>query len=104
MKIRLLIGSTMTVALLGLGILVGSTIGAGGASAQTSSGTPSTAQTAPAAPGNTAKAAITQQQAEQAALAASPGNTVDHTRLANEAAGSDHGGRGPRGGDPTNHP
>jgi uncharacterized membrane protein YkoI len=84
MKIRLLIGSSMAVALLGLGILVGSTIGAGGASAQTSTGTPSTGQTAPAAPGNTAKAAITQQQAEQAALAASPGNTIDHTRLGNE--------------------
>src|SRR5947199_111985 len=134
MKIRLLIGSTMAVALLGIGILVGSAIGAGGASAQTSTGTPSTGQTAPAAPGSTAKAAITQQQAEQAALAASPGSTVDHSRLAgdpngtvywdvdftngggatvdaqtgkiiaNEAAGTDHGGPGSRGGAPSNQP
>lgn len=86
MKIKILAGSTMAVALMGLGILTGSVVGAGGASAQTAAATatPSAAQTAPVTPGNTATAAITQQQAEQAALAASPGNTINHTRLGNE--------------------
>jgi uncharacterized membrane protein YkoI len=78
-----------------------------------------------------AQAKITQQQAEDAALAAAPGSTVDHSRLGNEggtlawdvdftngggvvvnadtgavitveAAGTDsHGGRGPRGPEPS---
>src|SRR5205085_6845758 len=80
-----------------------------------------------------AQAKITQQQAEQAALAASPGNTVDHSRLgdnngtifwdvdfsngggvtvdaqtgkviATEAAGTDHGGNGKPGAPPTTKP
>ena len=117
MKIRVLIGSAMAVALMGLGMLVGSLVGASATLAQTSVTTPQTTQ-----PAQSAKATITQQQAEQAALAASPGNTVDHTRLfdqngtaaydvdftngggvivnaqtgaiiATEAAGTDHGGR-----------
>src|SRR5205809_8131 len=129
MKIRVLIGSSMAVALIGLGILVGSMVGAGGVSAQTSVTTPQAAQ--PAQPAQPATATITQQQAEQAALAASPGSTVDHSRLgddngtvfwdvdftdgggvtvnaqtgaiiATEAAGTDHGGR--PGGPPTNQP
>src|SRR5436305_3416288 len=86
MKIKVLAGSTMAVGLMGIGILAGSLVGAGGASAQSAAATttPVPAQSAPVTPGSTAKAAITQQQAEQAALAASPGNTVDHTRLGNE--------------------
>src|SRR5215212_1312521 len=108
MKLKTIIGSTLAVVLLGLGMLVGSVLGASLAAAQTplapaaapaaqtaptSPGTTApaaapTAQTAPAAPGTTApgaiQATITQQQAEQAALAASPGNTVDHTRLGDE--------------------
>jgi uncharacterized membrane protein YkoI len=130
MKVRMLVGSGMAVALLGLGILLGSVLGASGVSAQTptasSTPTPNSSKSAPATP-NSANVKITQQQAEQAALAASPGNTVDHTRLgdqngtaiydvdftngggvvvnaetgaivATEAAGTDKGG--PRGGGP----
>jgi uncharacterized membrane protein YkoI len=124
-KIRLLIGSTIALAVMGLGILMGSVIGAGGASAQTPVTTPKPTQSSQPTPATK----ITQQQAEQAALAASPGNTIDHTRLANdngtafwdvdftngggvkvdaqtgaiiatEAAGTDKGGGpgGPRGG------
>jgi uncharacterized membrane protein YkoI len=75
MRIGVLVGTMMAVALVGLGMLVGSTVGTGGAAAQT----PGTSGPTP----QTAKTAITQQQAEQAALAASPGNTIDHTRLDN---------------------
>src|SRR5438105_6384457 len=90
MKIKMLIGSTMAMGLLGLGMLAGSVVGAGRVSAQTpaAAATATVVQTAPSAPGSGApgavQAAITQQQAEQAALAASPGNTVDHTRLGND--------------------
>src|SRR3954453_439857 len=120
MRIGVLVGTIMAMALVGLGMLVGSTVGTGGAAAQT----PGTSGTTPQAP----TTAITQQQAEQAALAASPGNTVDHTRLGNEngtlaydvdfangggaivdattgkvisteAAGTDQGGRGKGGAD-----
>src|SRR5207302_1266214 len=126
MSIKSLIGASLAVALVGLGILAGSVLGASGAWAQTP--TAPGAQTAQATPAPAApaapKAAITQQQAEQAALAASPGNTVDHSRLgdangtvfwdvdftngggvtvnaqtgaiiATEAAGTDHGGPKP---------
>ena len=122
MNIKLLAGSGMAVGLLGIGILAGSVVGSGGASAQTSAGsvapaalvattsnvasgiqaatlaqaastpTPGTAQSAPPSTstgsGNsgssTITAKITQQQAEQAALAANPGSTVDHTSLQNQ--------------------
>jgi len=95
--------------------------------------TPGSTQSAPTLPrkGNSGSssitAKITQQQAEQAALAASPGNTIDHTSLQDqngtpvydvdftngggvlvngdtgavitvEAAGQDQGGHGGRGG------
>ncbi|MEO8285781.1 MAG: PepSY domain-containing protein [Chloroflexota bacterium] len=82
MKVKALIGSSMAVGLLGIGILAGSVVGANGASAQTPSATstPSVTQSAPK-PQATITAAITQQAAEAAALAASPGNTIDHTRL-----------------------
>src|SRR5204862_5785631 len=82
MKIRAIIGSAAAVTLMGVGILVGSTVGTGGVSAQTSTTTPPAQTTSP--PAQTTKANITKQQAEQAALAASPGNTVDHTRLGND--------------------
>ena|SRR5436190_13845 len=85
MNVKMLVGSAMAVALLGLGILLGSVLGASGVSAQTPTpgSTPNNPQIAPAAPAapNSANVKITQQQAEQAALAASPGNTVDHSRL-----------------------
>src|SRR5437016_14263212 len=73
MRIGVLVGTIMAVALLGLGVLVGSMVGTGGAAAQTQ--TPGTSGTTPQtqAP-KTTTTAITQQQAEQAALAASPGN------------------------------
>ncbi len=128
MKINALIGSSMATGLLGLGILAGSIAGANGASAQTSSPTSTAAITQPAPKGTgSITAAITQAQAEQAALAANAGSSVDHTRLGNdngtavydvdfangggaqvdaqtgkviasEAAGADQGGRGPGGG------
>lgn len=156
MNIKVLAGSAMAVGLLSIGILAGSLVGSGGALAQTPSvPVSSVAQVARAAqsstlaqlaqaaatatPGastapekgnsgsSTITAKITQQQAEQAALAASPGNTVDHTSLQNqngtpvydvdftngggvlvngdtgaiitvEAAGTDQGGHGGRGG------
>ena len=59
MKIKMLIGSTAAVGLMGLGILTGS------ASAQTPAATSTAGQAAPTAPGTTGtttKAAITQQQ------------------------------------------
>src|SRR5579859_4228095 len=90
MEIKTLIGSTMAVGLLGLGMLAGNVVGASHAFAQTpvATATPSAAQTVPGRPGaagpSAIPAAITQQQAEQAALAANPGQTVDHTRLSNE--------------------
>ena len=82
MRIRVLVGTIVAVALLGLGVLVGSAVGPGGAAAQT----PGTSGTAPQTQTQTQtpKTAITQQQAEQAALAAAPGSTIDHTRLAND--------------------
>jgi uncharacterized membrane protein YkoI len=145
MKIKVLAGSAMVIAFLGLGVLVGSVAGSVGVFAQTPSGsatspaqaaatpTPGSTQSAPTSPdkGNSGSssitAKITQQQAEQAALAASPGNTIDHTSLQNqngtpvydvdftngggvlvngdtgavitvEAAGQDQGGHGGRGG------
>jgi uncharacterized membrane protein YkoI len=123
-------------------MLAGSVVGSGGAFAQTPSTTPAQAaatptpgstQSEPTSPNkgdsgsSTITAKITQQQAEQAALAASPGSTIDHTILQNqngtpvydvdftngggvlvngdtgavitvEAAGTDQGGRGRRGG------
>ncbi len=107
MNSKSIIGSTAAVALLGLGMLAGSVVGANQASAQTipATATATVAPAQPAAPATTpatgsstvpvapapaqapAQApapAITQQQAEQAALAASPGNTIDHTQLAND--------------------
>src|SRR5437868_3397795 len=82
MNVKMLVGSAMAVALLGLGILLGSVLGASGVSAQTPTpgSTPNSPHSAAQAP-QAANATITQQQAEQAALAASPGNTVDHSRL-----------------------
>src|SRR6476619_3671777 len=93
----------MVVGLLGLDALAGSVAGSGGAFAQTPSGsatppaqvataTPGSTQSAPspASPGkggagsSSITAKMTQQQAEQAALAASPGNTIDHTNLQNQ--------------------
>ena len=157
MNIKLLMASGAGVALLGVGVLAGSVLGTGHAAAQTPGATvrAAIAQVAPAeqnagvvrlisvaaqatavpaapkspstgAQGSTT-ATITQQQAEQAALAASPGSTVDHTRLfdqngtaaydvdftngggaivdattdkvlTTEAAGQDHGGPGGHGG------
>jgi len=101
MRIGVLIGTMMAVALVGLGMLMGSMVGTGGAAAQTPGTSGTTPQTTNPQTTNpqttnpqttnpqttnpqTAKAAITQQQAEQAALAASPGNTVDHSRLGND--------------------
>ncbi|MFL5733423.1 MAG: PepSY domain-containing protein [Chloroflexia bacterium] len=132
MNIKMLAGSAVAVALMGLGLLTGSVVGSPDAAAQTpaATSTSSAAQTAPAAaatPGTSAAVVITQQQAEQAALAAAPGSTVDHTQLvdnngapfwdvdftngggarvdantgkviATEAAGTDQGGPGGHGG------
>ena len=104
MNSKALIGSTAAVALLGLGILAGSVVGADQASAQTvpatatatvtqaqpaPATTPATApapgsSTVPVAPAPAQAPAISQAGAEKAALAASPGNTIDHTRLGNE--------------------
>jgi uncharacterized membrane protein YkoI len=132
MNTKVLFGSTIAVAVLGLGIFAGSTLQAGSVSAQapTASYTAPAPQyaasnaapvaqavaysgaraarfaasaAAPAAPvaqtaasatpeakgsSGTATTAITKQQAEQAALAASPGNTVDHTALTKDANGT----------------
>ena len=105
MNTKAVLASTAAAGLLGLGMLAGSLIGPGvaaaqvpkelaaGPIAQTAPATPGTTTPGSTAPGTTApgspapstsKAAITQQQAEAAALAASPGATVDHTRLGNE--------------------
>jgi uncharacterized membrane protein YkoI len=112
MNMKTLIGSALAVALLGIGVLAGSLAGPALTSAQTSVATQQPAQstqpsqstqpvqsTQPAQstqpseltepsqstqPAQATQAKITQAQAEQAALAASPGNTVDHTRLGNE--------------------
>ncbi len=108
MNSKTLLGSSAAVALLGLGMLAGSITGASHASAQTvastgatapvvqaaaATATPGTTQTAPTTPGkaapgytapSAANVAVTQAQAEAAALAASPGNTIDHTILINE--------------------
>ena len=95
MKVKTVIGSAAATGLLGLGILTGSVIGSGSASAQSAGSVVSsvsysvaaqvaTAQPTVALPQSSTKATITQAQAEAAALAASPGNTVDHTRLGNE--------------------
>lgn len=96
MNNKTIIGSTAAVALLGLGMLAGSVVGADHASAQTvqpaatptavvtSPAAPAAPSTVPVAPAPAQAPAITQQQAEQAALAASPGNTIDHTQLMNE--------------------
>ena len=95
MTFRVLVGSVMVVALMGLGMLVGGIVGTGDTSAQTATGTPqqTTPNTAPttapnSAPNSAPQAKITQQQAEQAALAASPGNTVDHSRLGKDQNGT----------------
>jgi uncharacterized membrane protein YkoI len=107
MNSKTIIGSTAAAALLGLGMLAGSVVGTNQAFAQTgpATATPTAAVTTPAAPAASKEAtpaagpstvpvapstgqaqapAITQQQAEQAALAASPGNTIDHTHLMND--------------------
>jgi hypothetical protein len=100
MNSKTIIGSTAAVALLGMGMLAGSVMGASHADAQTipATATPTAVVTSPAAPAAPSTApstvpvapapaqapAISQADAEKAALAASPGNTVDHTRLANE--------------------
>ncbi|MEA2574305.1 MAG: hypothetical protein QOH93_1603 [Chloroflexia bacterium] len=90
MKAKVLIGSSMAVGLLGLGMLVGSVAGTGRVSAQTPAATATAATAVPSAPKQAPEAqatpvtAITQQQAEAAALAAAPGSTVDHTRLGSE--------------------
>ena len=144
MNAKSLIGAGGAAALLGLGMLAGTVVGASHAFAQTpgAGATAPPAQTAPQAPsaqttphadrtpgargGAAVTAKLTQAQAEAAALAASPGNTVDHTSLfsqngapvydvdftngggvlingdtgaviAKEAAGQDQGGRGGRG-------
>ncbi|HEX6608366.1 MAG TPA: PepSY domain-containing protein [Chloroflexia bacterium] len=107
MNNKTILGSTAAVALLGLGMLAGSVVGTSQAFAQTGPATasPTAVVTTPAAPATTPSSgpstvpvapgtgqapsaapapAITQQQAEQAALAARPGNTVDHTHLMND--------------------
>ena len=104
MNSKSIIGSTAAVALLGLGMLAGSVMGANQASAQTipatatatvtaaqpaPATTPATApapgsSTVPVAPAPAQAPAISQADAEKAALAASPGNTIDHTNLSNE--------------------
>ena len=144
MNTKAILGSTVVGGLLGLGMLAGSLIAPGTAAAQVPKELAAApiAQTAPVTPGTTtpgstapsttapgtSKAAITPQQAEAAALAASPGQTVDHTQLINmngtpaynvdftngggvivnattgavitaEAAGTDKGGRGGKGAD-----
>ena len=105
MRVKAIAGSTLAVALLGLGVLVGSMLGTGSTSAQTSGSGNNPQTTAPqstspqaTAPQSTAPQStlpqtapstkITQQQAEQTALAASPGNTVDHTALVNDQNGN----------------
>src|SRR5438067_966688 len=98
MKLKAIAGSMMGLGLLGVGILAGSVVGPNQAAAQTAPAAAATATPAPSAPSapanpaqpapaapnqaapSTIQAAITQQQAEQAALAANPGATVDHTR------------------------
>jgi uncharacterized membrane protein YkoI len=93
-KIKTIIGSTMALGLLGIGVLAGSVVGAGQAAAQTPVTTPSAAATAvpaqpalpsqpaqPAKPAQPTTATVTQAAAEQTALATSPGNTVDHSSL-----------------------
>ncbi|MDQ2805757.1 MAG: PepSY domain-containing protein [Chloroflexota bacterium] len=104
MDIKILAGSTLAVSLLGLGLLAGSVVGTHQAFAQTaavpysapvgqSAAVPysapvgqAAATPAPAAPSapSTTQATLTQAQAEAAALAASPGMTVDHTQLTTE--------------------
>src|SRR5690349_21464806 len=100
MNSKSIIGSTAAVALLGLGMLAGSVVGANQASAQTIPATatatvtpaqpaPATApapgsSTVPVAPAPAQAPAISQADAEKAALAARPGNTIDHTNLSNE--------------------
>ncbi len=114
MKAKAIIGSSMALGLLALGIFMGSTLGANRVSAQT--GVPArtnaviqsgvsapakvavqpnkvasrsgvlaqiAAATAVATP-QPAAPTITKAQAEQAALAANPGNTIDHTSLSNQ--------------------
>src|SRR5690349_15492778 len=95
MKLKTLIGSITAVALLGLGVLAGGVIGANQAFAQTPPAQTTAVPAAPAPPDapskdtqSTITAAITQQQAEQAALAANPGATVDHTRLMTDSNGT----------------
>src|SRR5437868_6710714 len=88
MELKPIIGASLVVALLGLGALAGSVAGTGAAAAQVVA-TPtaraaSPEQTKPAPNAPAPQAAITQQQAEASALTASPGNTVDHTRLGQE--------------------
>src|SRR4051794_18473713 len=85
MRIKVIIVSGLAVALLGLGVLVGGIIGTGGASAQTPSATAApTTPDKPQTPRSTITAKLTKEQAEQAALTASPGNTIDHTTLQNQ--------------------
>src|SRR4051812_49823182 len=79
MRIRVIAGSVLAVAFLGLGMLLGSLTSAGDASAQTSTATPAPKSSKSPTP----TTAITKQQAEQTALATSPGNTIDHTTLQN---------------------
>src|SRR5689334_1581550 len=145
MNLKVMARGALAVSLLGLGMLAGSVVGPGGAFAQTASSsnsaqavssvqmstyaqaaataTPGSTSGSPARPSTTITAKLTQQQAEQAALAAAPGSTIDHTTLQNqngtpvydvdftngggvlingdtgaviqvEAAGTDQGGRG----------
>jgi len=81
MRIKIMAVSTMAVALLGLGVLVGGILGTGGAFAQTPTATATPAPNKDATPKSTVTAKLTKEQAEQAALTASPGNTIDHTAL-----------------------
>src|SRR5690349_15891605 len=99
MERKVLAGSSVAAGLLGLGMLVGSVVGASGAFAQTPSGsaaapvvqaagTPIPGAAAAPQRGNSGAATITakisQADAEKAALAANPGSTVDHTSLQNQ--------------------
>ncbi len=101
MKVKVLAGSALVVGLLGLGILAGSVAGSSSSSAQSISsvqmstyaqadqpaatatvGSTQGSTTSPTTPAITAK--ITKEQAEQAALAAAPGSTIDHTNVQNQ--------------------
>ncbi|MGI8588800.1 MAG: PepSY domain-containing protein [Chloroflexia bacterium] len=85
MNFQALFGPAIAAAFVGLSMLGLNAAGANQLSAQTlaAAATPGAVQTAPTTPGAPVPA-ITQAQAEQAALAANPGQTVDHTRLGQE--------------------